>query len=95
MSGLVVVQFTSAPSELDMVAKVEMNDAKGRLEELVARARAGEEIVLAEGGKAVARITSAAAPQGVRVFGEFAGKVWISDDFSAPLTDEDLAEWEK
>src|SRR5436305_232419 len=28
-------------------------------------------------------------------FGAFKGKIWISDDFDAPMTEEELREWEK
>ena len=78
-----------------MGAKVEIAEAKGHWDELVARARSGEEIVLAEGGNPVARITSAVSPGGERLFGEFVGKIRMADDFASPLADDELAEWEK
>jgi len=78
-----------------MATKLEIKDAKNRIDELLDRARSGEEFVLAEQGNPVVRITPAAAPGGTRVFGEFQGKVWMSDDFTAPLSGEDLAEWER
>ena len=79
-----------------MSSRMEITEAKGRWDEIVSRARSGEEIVLSERGQPVVRITSAGSAQnGTRVFGEFAGEVRVSDDFAAPLTGKDLAEWEK
>ena len=42
-----------------MTTQVEIDDAKDRFAELLARARAGEEIVLADAGTPVVRITQA------------------------------------
>jgi prevent-host-death family protein len=78
-----------------MAAQWEISEAKDRLDELWTRARAGEEIVLSEGGRPVVRVSPAAAGNGCRVFGEFAGKVRVSDDFAAPLAPSEQAEWEK
>jgi antitoxin (DNA-binding transcriptional repressor) of toxin-antitoxin stability system len=78
-----------------MATQMDIAEARGRMDELLARARSGEEIVLAEDDKPVVRISPAAGNSGARVFGEFAGKVHLSDDFAAPLAGDELAEWEK
>jgi prevent-host-death family protein len=68
-----------------MAAQWEISEAKVRLDELLTRARSGEEIVLAEDGHPVVRVSPAGHGNGSRVFGEFTGKVRIADDFAAPL----------
>jgi len=86
-----------------MATQIEVDEAKGRLDELLARAKAGEEIVLAEQGKPVVKLTSAAdvgatdldAEAAARGYGMYKGKIWMSDDFNAPLPEDELREWEK
>ena len=73
-----------------MALPLEIADAKSRLDELLARARAGEEIVLADGGKPVVKLVPAEDNPRARVAGMFKGQVWMADDFSAPLTDQEL-----
>ena len=78
-----------------MAFEMDIAEAKARMDELLARVRSGEEIVLAEGGTPVVKMTPAAGRNGARIFGEFSGKVRMSDDFAAPLSGDALAEWEK
>jgi antitoxin (DNA-binding transcriptional repressor) of toxin-antitoxin stability system len=82
---------------LAMSTQLEIVDANSRLPELLQRARAGEEIVLAEGGTPVAKIVPVAVPSDSRdqVQGSWCGKAWIADDFNAPLPEDELREWEK
>lgn len=64
---------------------VQMNiaEAKGKLSELVARAEAGEEVVLSRNGKVVAKITPVRSEQkGPRVLGQWS--------HLGPMTDPDL-----
>ena len=61
---------------------------------LVARAQAGEEVVLSASGRAVAKIVPvevAKARKGPRRLGMAAGKFKVPDDFDAPLPDDVLA----
>jgi prevent-host-death family protein len=76
-----------------MSVTIEIADAKNRMDELLARARSGEEIFLAEKGNPVVKLGPASDNPRERVFGEFAGKIWMSEDFQAPLTDEELKDW--
>jgi prevent-host-death family protein len=69
-------------------------DAKTRLSELVDRAAAGEEIVIAKAGKPRARLAPLASPNNRRKPGGGKGKVWVSADFDAPLPPELLAAFE-
>jgi prevent-host-death family protein len=68
---------------------VNIYEAKTHLSELVERAAAGEEIIIAKAGRPMARLVPLreAAPR-ARVFGRWAGAVSIADDFDAPLPPE-------
>lgn len=59
---------------------VNIYDAKTHLSELVKRAAAGEEIVIARDGKPAARLVALAAAPARRP-GAWAGRVWIAPDF--------------
>ncbi len=65
-------------------------EAKTRLSELVDRASAGEEIVIAKAGTPKARLVPMAPAPKPRRPGGWEGKVWIADDFDAPLPPEIL-----
>lgn len=75
------------------VAAVGVREAKARLSRLLARAEAGEEIVIARNGKPAARLV-ACKPRGKRQFGALKGKIEIDDSFFDPLPEEELAAWE-
>jgi prevent-host-death family protein len=62
-------------------------DAKTRLSELVDRAAAGEEIVIAKNGRPLARLGPMPAEKPNRTPGGWEGMVWVADDFDAPLDD--------
>ena len=69
---------------------VNMHDAKTHLSELVERAEAGEEIIIARAGKPVARLVPIEIKKEPRKLGYLAGQIWVADDFDAPLPDEIL-----
>jgi prevent-host-death family protein len=64
---------------------VNLYEAKTRLSELVERAAAGEEIVIAKAGSPKARLVPLVRPGRGRRPGGWEGQVWIADDFDAPL----------
>jgi prevent-host-death family protein len=71
--------------------EVNVQDAKTRLSDLLARAERGEEIVIARAGRPVARLVSiTGAPP--RVFG--GEQLVVPDDFDAPLPEPEIAAWE-
>jgi prevent-host-death family protein len=75
------------------VAKiVNMHEAKSTLSRLVEEAEAGEEIVLARAGKPVVKLVPVRTARRRRL-GRWKGKVVMSEDFDAPLSDRDLAAW--
>ena len=59
---------------------VNIYDAKTHLSELIQRAAAGEEIVIARNGKPAARLV-ALAPPPARLPGGWEGRVWVAPDF--------------
>jgi prevent-host-death family protein len=77
------------------MATVTIHEAKTNLSKLIARAEAGEEIIIARGKEPVAKLTSLAAGKGRPVFGALKGKLSIPDAFFfEPLPEEELALWE-
>lgn len=69
---------------------VNVHEAKTNLSRLLARVEAGEEIVIARGGKPIARLEPFSAPE---IQLEFLDLPDIPDEFFAPLSDEELQEW--
>jgi prevent-host-death family protein len=73
---------------------VTIHAAKTNLSRLVARAEAGEEIIIARGNKPVAKLVPI-APKPTRVFGSMRGKFSIGPEFFEPLPPEELDEWQQ
>jgi prevent-host-death family protein len=72
----------------ELVTEVNIAEAKARLSELVNRALAGEEIVIARDHKPLVKlVTVASARVANRKPGSAAGQVKISDDYDAPLNE--------
>ncbi len=74
--------------------QVNIHQAKTQLSRLVERAASGEEIIIAKAGKPVAKLTAINKPaRKPRKPGGLKGRLWIADDFNAPLSPEELAVW--
>ena len=74
------------------MSQVEIEAAAKDLHGLIKRARSGEEVILVEEGRQVARLVTldeALQQQPVRL-GRLEGRFKIPDDFDAPLSDEIL-----
>ena len=56
-------------------------EAKTQLSKLVERAAAGEEIVIARGGRPMARLVPLERATGPRTLGAYRGTMWIAPDF--------------
>jgi prevent-host-death family protein len=68
---------------------VNVHEAKTNLSELIARAEAGEEVVIARANKPVVRLVAVDKRPARRVLGLNAGPgFWMADDFDAPMADE-------
>jgi prevent-host-death family protein len=74
-----------------MAKTVNLYEAKTHLSALVDRAADGEEIVIAKAGKPRARLVPVPPLRKVRRPGGGKGKVWVADDFDAPLPSDLLA----
>jgi prevent-host-death family protein len=59
--------------------------ARTHFSRLLRRVKAGEEFVIADAGKPVARLVPFAPPVASRLGGD-EGRVWIADDFDDPLS---------
>jgi len=76
------------------MATVNIYDAKTQLSRLVDQAAAGKDVIIARGGKPVARLTSLGTPKRSLRFGLLRGKVKVAKDFDSPLPEEVLAQFE-
>jgi prevent-host-death family protein len=65
--------------------KVNVHEAKTHLSRLLSRVAAGEEIVIAKAGKPVARLVPYEKVKARRQPGVDQGRIWIAEDFDAPL----------
>ncbi len=73
---------------------VNIHEAKTHLSRLVRRAQSGEEIVIARGGRPVARLVGV-EPSTARALGRDRGRFTVPDDFNDALEPSILAEFEK
>ena len=72
--------------------QVNVHEAKTTLSQLLEKAHAGEEVIVAKAGKPYARLVPLATPA-ERVPGRYAEPV--PAEFFEPLPDEELEAWEK
>ena len=75
------------------MATVNVHEAKTNLSRLLKQVEAGEEIVIARNGKAVARLVPV-RQRGRRQPGAFKGLIKTGDSFFGPLPEEELKAWE-
>lgn len=69
-------------------------EAKTKLSELVERAAAGEEIIIAKAGKPMAKLVPLRRRTEPRKLGILKGQIWIADNFDDPLPDDILDAFE-
>ena len=74
--------------------QVNIYEAKTNFSKYVEQAEAGEDVIIARGGKQVARLTSIEPRKRQIRFGVLKGKVRVSADFDAPLPEEVVAGFE-
>lgn len=67
--------------------------AKTHLSRLVARACAGDEVVIARGKKPVAKLVPIKAEPATRRFGAMRGRAKVTKAFFEPLPPEELQAW--
>jgi prevent-host-death family protein len=74
--------------------EVNIHEAKTHLSRLLQRVAAGEEVTIARAGVPVARLVAVEPKKKkIRPLGMDRGRVWVADDFDAPLPDELLKEF--
>lgn len=71
---------------------INLYEAKTQLSTLVDAAANGQEIVIAKNGKPMAKLVPFRAKV-KRKPGRLKGKIWLSDDFDAPMSEEEIAAW--
>jgi prevent-host-death family protein len=76
------------------MTKINIYEAKTQLSRLVEQAAAGEDVIIARGGKPVARLTRLQPAQRVIRFGLLKGKVKVAADFDASLPAKVLSQFE-
>lgn len=67
---------------------IDIRDGQPQLSDSLDLMAAGDEVLIAEGDKQLARLVPIAATKEERVAGLTPGAIWISDDFDDPLPDE-------
>lgn len=70
---------------------VNIHQAKTHLSRLLAEVAEGEDVVIAKSGKPIVRLIPFKADEEPRRPGTM--KIWIADDFDAPLPPDMLREW--
>jgi len=78
-----------------MPVQVNIHEAKTHLSKLLARVKAGEEVIIAKAGKPVARLAPIESCAVRRTPGSARGKLTIAPDFDAPLPEEVLKVFEE
>ena len=71
-----------------MTKTVDIRDAQSQLPELLSLALKGDEVIIAEGDRPVARLVPIKQTGQPRVPDLHRGEIWMSDDFDEPLPDE-------
>lgn len=73
---------------------VNIHEAKTHFSRLIEKVRAGKELTIAKAGKPIAKLVPIKENKPVRKPGFLKGKIKISRDFDAPLSDETLDAFE-
>ena len=71
-----------------MPTTINTHEAKTHLSQLLIRVEAGEEIIIARSGKAIARLVAIEPPAKKVRLGGLKGKVWMAPDWDSP--DEEI-----
>ena len=74
---------------------VNIHEAKTHLSRLLAKVARGDEVIIARGGKPVARLVPVQKARRMeQLLGIDKGRLWIAEDFDEPLPEEILAAFE-
>jgi prevent-host-death family protein len=72
------------PNSTFLMAKFNVADAKSRFSELIQKAMAGEEVIIARDNKPVVKLVALVTPASCAI-GIRQGKIWLAPDFTRPL----------
>ena len=79
-----------------MSEAVNVHEAKTHFSRLLERVSRGEEIVIAKAGRPMARLVPLRpSARKERKPGALKGKIWVAEDFDAPMAAEEQSEWTK
>jgi antitoxin (DNA-binding transcriptional repressor) of toxin-antitoxin stability system len=70
-----------------MTKTVDIRDAQAQLPELLSFTQEGNEVIISEGDRPVARLVPIPSSGRKRVLGLHRGTAWTSEDFDEPLPD--------
>lgn len=68
------------------MSRIDIDQAKGKFEELVEQVARGEEFVITKSNRPIARLSSFTNKRH-RLFGSAKGEIWMSEDFDEPIDD--------
>ena len=71
-----------------MTRTVNIDEAKNQLQDLLALASEGNEVIITDKGKPLARLVPILSSKKKRIAGLNRGSIWTSEDFDEPLPDE-------
>jgi prevent-host-death family protein len=78
-----------------LVGQVNIHEAKTHLSRLVERVAQGEVIIIAKGGKPMAKLVPIGRDLTPRTFGTMRGMIHVPDDFDEPLPPDLLASFHR
>ena len=82
------------PAEITPTSKiVDLSEAAEKLEQLIERALAGEDVVIPRDGEPLVRLAPVAKRAEPRVPGRMKGRIWIAPDFDE-MSEQELKGWE-
>jgi len=73
-----------------MPVKINVNDIQARFPQILVMVSKGEEIIIDQAGKPVARLVPIGVKPSKRMPGSAKGKIVVGDDFDSPLPDSIL-----
>lgn len=78
-----------------MNTTIESRDLEPSMADALERVRRGEEVTIADQGRPVARIVLIEARHRHPELGTLKGIIEVAKDFDAPLSEDEIREWEK
>jgi prevent-host-death family protein len=77
-----------------MTSIINIHEAKTHLSRIVDEVAAGRQVIIAKAGKPMALLSPLRKSRQRRKLGTLRGKIKVPEDFNAPLSEAELAEFE-